>query len=182
MRSSLVACFSLILILSASAGLAAADNRQPAFAFTPQPTAMRRMAEKGGIAVILKGDGWYVGNPAYAKSGVPFVAGSPGISGYTCPIAASAHDQGDRKAEVIDRFGNVLASFDGKSGDRQLPALVAKSQEFLTGIQAEMRTCLTRGKAQLAKNPAKAKEILTPLAAIKGWPEAEEAKRLVASP
>lgn len=183
---------AIILSLAVNSGLAAAERKgpapvpktpatcAPAFAFSTQPAAMKLIEEKGGIAVILKGDGWYVGNPAFAKSAVPFVAGSPGMSGYLCPMAATSHDKGDRKAEIVDRYGNVLVTLDGKNADRELPALVAKPQDLLNKLQAEMRTRLAQGKTQAAKNATRAKELLAPLAALKGWAEAEEARRLVA--
>lgn len=181
----------LVLAAIASPGLTAAEGRNPksdpntpaasnaTFRFSDRATAMKQLEDKGGIAVILTGDGWYVGEAAYATSGVPFVAGTDSMKAYTNQMVASSHDKKDRKAEVLDRYGNVLVTLDGKHGDKELPALVAKSQDLLDRLQTEMRTRLAQGKAQAGKNAALAKKTLAPLAALKGWPEAEEARQLV---
>lgn len=178
MRGILCTTFLLLAINCASAAVTAQCST-PSFSWTQKKAAIKQAEEKGGVFVVLSGEGWYVANPAYAASGVPFVANGR-IGGYSCTIAAARSDKGNRKAEVLDQYGNVLASFDGKTGDRELPRLLENKQEVITKFRADMKTCLARGKAEATKNPDQAKKVLAPLAAFKGWPEALEAQALIA--
>jgi hypothetical protein len=165
-----------LMLLMAGPALAAENCAAPSFAFTPERTAKHKTANTHGFYVVIKGDGWYVGDQIFTTSGVPIVGTT---QAYLCPMLAGAKDKGTRSAEVMDEYGNILMTLSGKSIDKDMKRLLIQSANFIPELRHQAGTAVTKARALAKAQPKQAATLLESVAKLKGWKEGDEARALL---
>jgi hypothetical protein len=166
----------LLLTLAAGSATAAVSSAVPSFALTPEPTAKEQVASSHGFYVVLKGSGWYVGNPSFVTSGVPIVSTEVG---YTCGCAAGQNDKGDRTADLIDEHGNTVVTLSGKTLDKDVAKLLAKPTEVIPEMHRQAESAVAKAKRLAKDKPEQAKALLEAVMKMKGWKESDDARALL---
>jgi hypothetical protein len=176
-RSAHVVAIAILLTLSVDICSAAACPQSASFAFSAEPAAKASASANHRFYVVVKGEGWYVGESVFASSGVPIVG--TGTPVYTCSMAAGANDKGTRTADVVDEHGNTLVVLSGKTIDKDLRTLLAHPDALIPDMRKQAAAVVAKAANVAKKDPAKAKSLLATVAALKGWKEGDDARTLM---